>query len=90
MLKKERKNNKTISQLCRAIESSEWLNQIESLLQVAGAIVDLIDLLGASVMVLLEDGWDFTAQVRLMKRLPFTTFIIIFFTPQLLFYQLYI
>lgn len=48
----------------RAIESSEWLNQIESLLQVAGAVVDLIDLLGASVMVLLEDGWDFTAQVR--------------------------
>lgn len=27
--------------------------------------MDLIDLLGASVMVLLEDGWDFTAQVRI-------------------------
>lgn len=33
------------------------------MLQVAGAIVDLIDMLGASVMLLLEDGWDFTAQV---------------------------
>ncbi|KAG7155690.1 Myotubularin-related protein 13-like, partial [Homarus americanus] len=53
----------------RSIESSEWLNQLESLLQVSGAIVDLIDLLGASVMVLLEDGWDFTAQVTSIAQL---------------------
>ncbi|KAK8735252.1 hypothetical protein OTU49_005586 [Cherax quadricarinatus] len=53
----------------RAIENSEWLNQLESLLQVSGAIVDLIDLLGASVMVLLEDGWDFTAQVTSIAQL---------------------
>ncbi|ROT76370.1 Myotubularin-related protein 13 [Penaeus vannamei] len=53
----------------RAIENSEWLNQLETLLQVAGAIVDLIDLLGASVMLLLEDGWDFTAQVTSIAQL---------------------
>ncbi|KAK8374776.1 hypothetical protein O3P69_012541 [Scylla paramamosain] len=53
----------------RAIESSEWLNQLEFLLQVAGAVVDLIDSLGASVMVLLEDGWDFTAQVTSIAQL---------------------
>ena len=45
------------------MENSEWLSQLETLLQCSGAIVDLIDLLGASVMVLLEDGWDITAQV---------------------------
>ncbi|XP_045127188.1 myotubularin-related protein 13-like isoform X9 [Portunus trituberculatus] len=53
----------------RVIESSEWLNQLEFLLQVAGAVVDLIDSLGASVMVLLEDGWDFTAQVTSVAQL---------------------
>ncbi|KAK3881739.1 hypothetical protein Pcinc_013822 [Petrolisthes cinctipes] len=53
----------------RAIESSEWLVQLESMLQVAGAVVDLIDMLGASVMLLLEDGWDFTAQVTSIAQL---------------------
>lgn len=45
------------------VEGSEWLVQLSSLLQRSGAVVDLTDLLGASVMLLLEDGWDFTAQV---------------------------
>ncbi|XP_076069162.1 SET domain binding factor isoform X2 [Oratosquilla oratoria] len=53
----------------RAVENSEWLNQLESILQVAGAIVDLIDLLGASVVVALEEGWDFTAQVTSIAQL---------------------
>ncbi len=34
------------------------------MMQIAGAIVDLIDVQGSSVMVCLEDGWDFTTQVR--------------------------
>ncbi|CAL4097667.1 unnamed protein product, partial [Meganyctiphanes norvegica] len=53
----------------RSVENSEWLSQLETLLQCSGAIVDLIDLLGASVMVLLEDGWDITAQVSSLAQL---------------------
>ena len=46
-----------------AIDDSEWLNQLSNLLQLAGAIVDLIDLQRSSVLVALEKGWDYTAQV---------------------------
>lgn len=46
-----------------AVEESEWLKQLQSVLQIAGAMVDLLDTQGSSVMVCLEDGWDFTAQV---------------------------
>lgn len=42
----------------RAVESSEWLQQLQTLLQVSGAMVDLMDLNGSSVMLCLEDGWD--------------------------------
>ena len=48
---------------CRAVEASEWLPQIQRIMQVAGAAVDLIDVQGSSVMLCLEDGWDLTAQV---------------------------
>jgi len=47
----------------RAVEESEWLPQLQNILQIAGAIVDLMDVQGSSVMVCLEDGWDFTTQV---------------------------
>jgi len=47
----------------RAVEESEWLKQLQCILQIAGAIVDLLDVQGSSVMMCLEDGWDFTAQV---------------------------
>lgn len=46
-----------------AVEDSEWLNQLSNLLQLSGAIVDLIDLQNSSVLVALEKGWDHTAQV---------------------------
>lgn len=46
-----------------AIEDSEWLIQLSNLLQLAGAVVDLIDHQCSSVLVALEKGWDYTAQV---------------------------
>lgn len=47
----------------KLIESSEWLQQIQNIMQLSGAIVDLLDVQGSSVMLCLEDGWDVTAQV---------------------------
>ncbi|CAG0881950.1 unnamed protein product [Cyprideis torosa] len=47
----------------KCIEESGWYRQIQTLMQLSGAIVDLMDLQGASVMLCLEDGWDVTAQL---------------------------
>jgi len=49
--------------MCRLIESSEWLQQLQNIMQLAGAVVDLLDVQGSSVMICLEEGWDITAQV---------------------------
>lgn len=47
----------------RTVEESDWLPQIQNILQLAGATVDLLDVQGSSVMICLEDGWDVTTQV---------------------------
>ena len=49
------------------VEESGWMSQLARLLQLAGAVADLIDVQGSSVLVCLEDGWDATAQVRMIK-----------------------
>lgn len=53
----------------KLLEQSEWLQQIRGLLQLSGAVVDLIDLQGSSVTLALEEGWDVTAQVSALSQL---------------------
>ncbi|KAL1114875.1 hypothetical protein AAG570_007699 [Ranatra chinensis] len=53
----------------RMVESSEWLQQIQTLLQLSGAVVDLLDVQGSSVMLCLEDGWDVTCQISSIAQL---------------------
>ncbi|XP_077558932.1 SET domain binding factor isoform X2 [Haemaphysalis longicornis] len=53
----------------KMVEGSEWLNQLQCILQLSGAAVDLIDVQGSSVMLCLEDGWDFTCQVMSVAQL---------------------
>ncbi|XP_077995141.1 myotubularin-related protein 13-like isoform X2 [Glandiceps talaboti] len=47
----------------KMVEDTDWLPQIQTIMQLAGAAVDLMDLQGSSVMFSMEDGSDFTAQV---------------------------
>lgn len=49
----------------RLVEESGWLCLLRQLFQLSGAVVDLLDLQGSSVLLSLEDGWDVTAQVTL-------------------------
>lgn len=51
------------------LEDSDWLQQIRGLLQLAGAIVDLMDCQGSTVTLALEDGWDVTAQISALAQL---------------------
>lgn len=53
----------------KMIEQSEWLKHIQSILQLSGAIVDLIDLQESSVALCIEDGWDVTTQITSLAQL---------------------
>ncbi|CAH2010931.1 unnamed protein product [Acanthoscelides obtectus] len=53
----------------KLIENSEWLQQIQNIMQLSGAVVDLLDLQGSSVAICLEDGWDVTAQVASIAQI---------------------
>ena len=49
------------------IEETGWMPQLQNVLRIAGAAVDLLDAQGSSVILCLEDGWDFTTQVETTK-----------------------
>ncbi|XP_026736856.1 myotubularin-related protein 5 isoform X1 [Trichoplusia ni] len=53
----------------RLIEESGWLWQLRQLFQLSGAVVDLLDLQGSSVLLSLEDGWDATAQISSLAQI---------------------
>ncbi|XP_025829760.1 myotubularin-related protein 13 isoform X2 [Agrilus planipennis] len=53
----------------KLVENSEWLQQIQNIMQLSGAVVDLLDLQGSSVAICLEDGWDITAQISSVAQL---------------------
>nr|CAD7573991.1 unnamed protein product [Timema californicum] len=51
------------------IESSDWLQQLQNIMQLGGAVVDLLDVQGSTVVICLEDGSDITAQVSSVAQL---------------------
>ena len=51
------------------VEQSEWLEHLQTVMQIAGAVTYLMDSMGSSVMICLEDGWDVTAQVSSLAQL---------------------
>ncbi|CAH2055654.1 unnamed protein product, partial [Iphiclides podalirius] len=53
----------------RLVEESGWLWQLRQLFQLSGAVVDLLDLQGSSVLLSLEDGWDVTAQISSLAQM---------------------
>ena len=53
----------------KQVEASEWLQLLQSVMQLAGAVTDLMDFQGSSVMLCLEDGWDLTCQVSSLAQL---------------------
>ncbi|KAF8561412.1 hypothetical protein P879_03099 [Paragonimus westermani] len=53
----------TVTTMHMAIHDSRWLLQLQSLLQLSGAVVDLLDIQGVTVAVCIEDGTDAVTQV---------------------------
>ena len=47
-----------------SVQESGWVTQLTHLMQLGGAVVDLMDIQESSVLVCLENGWDATAQVK--------------------------
>uniref|UniRef100_H2XNB0 Myotubularin-related protein 13 n=1 Tax=Ciona intestinalis TaxID=7719 RepID=H2XNB0_CIOIN len=50
------------------VEDSGWLVQVSQLLEVAGAVVDVIDIHGGSVMIAVEDGCDAVPQISSLAQ----------------------
>ncbi len=67
-------NNAEEQTFLKLVEGSEWLALLQSVMQLAGAVTDLIDLQGSSVMLCLEDGWDLTCQVSSLAQLSLDPF----------------
>ncbi len=53
----------------KQMEASEWLAQLQVVMQAAGAVVDLLDIQHASVNLCLEDGWDASCQISSLAQL---------------------
>lgn len=62
-------SNEPDQTFAKLLEQSDWLQQIRALLQLSGAVVDLIDLQGSSVTLALEEGSDVTAQVSSLAQM---------------------
>ena len=62
-------NNAAEKTFHKLVEQSEWLQLLQSVMQLAGAVTDLMDIQGSSVMLCLEDGWDLTCQVSSLAQL---------------------
>ncbi|CAB3984119.1 Myotubularin-related 13 [Paramuricea clavata] len=52
----------------KALQESEWFNQLSLTLRISGAIVDLLDIQGSSVLVSFEDGWDTTSLITSLAQ----------------------
>lgn len=70
----ESKSNDAASVLGRStfykdFVNTEWLKQIQTIMQVASLIIDLVDFKGASVMLSLEDGTDLVPQIISVAQL---------------------
>ena len=56
-------HSSSVSKYRLLVEDSDWLNQVSNIMQLAGAVADLLDLQGSSVLVAMENGSDATIQV---------------------------
>ncbi|XP_046862400.1 myotubularin-related protein 5-like [Xenia sp. Carnegie-2017] len=55
----------------KSLQDTDWLKQLSLVLRISGAVVDLLDIQGSSVLVSFEDGWDITTQILRQYPLSF-------------------